>query len=552
MSCRHPGFGRARAPRPGTVARDHRPGPLTRPWRDTVVARLGVATLAGTTVIGATVIGATVIGATVTGPAAVGATEVHATGPGKASAIPSAAGTAGAPLPGRAGATITLAQHVSFDGDARAYDLATDRTGTSFVAWIGTDDATSQGRQVSLCTLPAGATACAGGTQVLDPPDAESLSGLRLLVTPAGAVTVLWATNVGKTTRLFDATASPGGRLGAVAEGAAIARNGTLLDAELGPGGSIWTVTAALSGPMQVRDGIDAAPVTVRTPYAVGYARLAFASSTPIIAITKDGGITEPVAYTYRPGRTWTAFRTVAGTWVAGTDAGLAATTSGVRLITSVDNASYDTVVASWTGSGFTRPTPVGGGLSLTANDTFADPSGRLVEASAEDATSVAVGDLADTVHAATFTFPIGSKNTFAGGAVQATTTPRGRGWVAWSYQSASTAPGDRLEIVPIRLAGLATSRTVTGRHGRVTLTGPASCLPAVDLPVGGAPDPDRGWKATAAKLTLDGRKVDSPLDGAALTAGRVDELTASVVFVDKAAHDTVTATVKFRSCPNP
>ena len=103
-----------------------------------------------------------------------------------------------------------------------------------------------------------------------------------------------------------------------------------------------------------------AAATNVSTPYPVGFAELAFTGTMPVIATQEAGYITKPAGYTYESHGSWSAVHNVAHTWTGGARVGLAETRSGLRLIDSVDNASYQPVVAAWTGAGISKPTQTG------------------------------------------------------------------------------------------------------------------------------------------------------------------------------------------------
>jgi hypothetical protein len=51
--------------------------------------------------------------------------------------------------------------------------------------------------------------------------------------------------------------------------------------------------------------------------------------------------------------------------------------------------------------------------------------------------------------------------------------------------------------------------------------------------------------------LRLGGKSLGSTLNGGTLAAGRLYTLTGTVTFADGGARRTVTARLKFRSCPN-
>ena len=61
-------------------------------------------------------------------------------------------------------------------------------------------------------------------------------------------------------------------------------------------------------------------------PFALGYAQLAFAGGTAVMAVQKAGSLTSPVDYAWDAGGTWTALRPLAGTWSVGYAPGLTQT----------------------------------------------------------------------------------------------------------------------------------------------------------------------------------------------------------------------------------
>jgi len=128
------------------------------------------------------------------------------------------------------------------------------------------------------------------------------------------------------------------------------------------------------------------------------------------------------------------------------------------------------------------------------------------------------------------------------------TTSARGRGWVAWSYQGTN---GDTLLAAPIVVAGLHAKKTAHGHHGNVTVVGPASCLPPVSISVSVTGHADKGWKVAKRQLTLNGKKVGATLNGASLTAGTTYTLTGTVTFAKGHTHSKTKVALKFRSCPS-
>src|ERR1019366_8476890 len=186
------------------------------------------------------------------------------------------------------------------------------------------------------------------------------------------------------------------------------------------------------------------------------------------IATQEAGYITKPAGYTYESHGSGSAVHNVAQTWTGGARVGRAETRSGLRLIASVPNASYQPVVAAWTGAGFSNPTKIGdvNPCGPRSHDTVADASGRLADISYE-CNDIVVDNLPDTQHAAIVRFP-------AGGTINATdpriaTTPRGHAFAVWSVEAGNS---DRLLWVPVLLADLSTTRTKNSSAGSVSVTG--------------------------------------------------------------------------------
>jgi hypothetical protein len=477
--------------------------------------------------------------------------------PAAQAAVRAPAGPAGhaavaAVKPGLTGSAITLVTNAEFSG----YDLATGPNGTSYIGWIGN---TGSGRTVSLCTLPRGATRCAGGIQTIaSAPDsigASTAAGLWVLVSKSSLVTLVWmhdtvASESGpEGAKIAIATSQGGGKLSAEDDVSPGPSFGDLLDATLAPNGSIWTV-AHPSGTVataQVTRGLGTPYQTVHTPFWPGRAQIAFRGSSAVLAIDKDGAITQPVYYAAQSGSGWTSFKPVAKTWnLEGW--GIAETTAGVRLIASQNVAGYHPVVSSLAASGWSAPTLTGDSNNCfpASHDVVADASGRLADASIE-CSDVAVANLADTRHAAVVRFAV--HGTFAGGSPQLTTSPSGRGWVAWSIESGA---GNKLLVAPLLLPGLRTSRAWQGRPGKVVVTGPASCLPPVDVAVGVTAKAASGWKVAAHSLKLGTSAIGTVLHGASLVPGKGYALTGTVTFAHGSTRSTGRAVVNFRTCPKP
>ena len=452
---------------------------------------------------------------------------------------------------GSAGHPITQDKNGSFSG----YDAATDASGRTYVGWIA-DDGNGKLRQVHLCTLTAGSRACKGGVQTIDAIGDSSAHDLHVFTTPGGKVTLVWAHDTDASesgpqgSEIATATSQAGGKLSPGTDQATSPSFGTMLDAGMAPNGQIWVLSEkSVAGGLQVRPGLNNPFVNLKTPYGVGAARVAFNHGTPVIVIQKAGAISAPVAYTsFRNGK-FAPFQFLKHTWTAASDIGLVGTSSGVRLDTSVANATYHPEVWNWTGNGFGSPTQTGvvhDNCTPDGHDLVTDASGRVADITNECG-FVVVANAPGTRNAATFSFP--EHGTAAGGDYQITTTPRGKGWAIWGIESTH---GDKLSATPIVLPGRIVTATKTVRGNRVTVSGPASCLPATNIKVGVQAKPARNWRAVASTLRL-GTKVlhSTTVSGAGLKPGATYKLTGTVKFANGGSHATVTATLTFRSCPN-
>jgi hypothetical protein len=461
-----------------------------------------------------------------------------------ASATTSAVAATATP-PGPTGSPVTLTVGYTLSG----FDVATSSSGTAYVGWIANTSKTNGAtRAVHLCTIKPGTTSCSGGVQVVHSLGDYSAEGLRVLVHKSGTVALMWFYQDAKGGHIGFTTASPDGKLAPAIDVGSAPNNGQLLDAEIAPDDSVWSVAGPSSGNgIQVRPGEGTAAVNVGTPYPVGYAELAFTGNTPVIAIQKGGAITDPAGYTYESKGSWSAVHNVAHTWT-GARVGLADTRSGLRLIAGTDNSSYQPVVARWTGTGFSNPTLTGdhNNCAPSSHDTVADASGRLADV-AYECEDIAVANLPRTVHAAVVRFS-------AHGMINSTdprmaTTPRGRAFVVWSVESGTS---DRLLLVSVLLPDLRTNATKGSSAGSVTVTGPVSCLPPDDITVAVKGKAATGWHVQGQSLTLGGTTLHSTLNGASLTAGKTYALIGHVTFTQGTTRRTATATLTFRSCPAP
>jgi hypothetical protein len=483
---------------------------------------------------------------------ATGLTLVGAAGSAPAATHRQAAPARVASKPGLAGSVIALTHGASFDGDPIAYRIASDHSGTAYLAWISSKDSVS-GRQIHLCTLPLGAKACKGGAQAIDIPNSQDSGGIQMVVAANGLVTVLWYVGVASGGGVYDATSTKGGPLTAPQLIIPNAQSGVFLDAGAGPNGQIWTVLQPNyeNDSLQVRSSLSGSPVSVRAPFNPGSAKLAFYGSTPVLAVTENASLSTPVEYSYRPGTSWHSFKKVSGTYVDGHDIGLTTTSSGMRLTTGSPVDYGATVVSKWTGHSFTKAVETGDKSDCVAEShyTVTDASGRLVDVSNE-CDKITVADLPGTTHASILRF--GAGGTEGGGEPAITSTPRGHAWVVWSIESGGGSGGETLKVAPFLLPGLPVHKRGHASHGTVTVTGPVSCQPADVIGVGVSGHADKGWSVSKKSLKLGHKTVHGIINGAQLSAGKRYTLVGTVVFKKGHSASTGKAKLTFRSCPKP
>jgi hypothetical protein len=482
------------------------------------------------------------------------ATLITVTGAAVAALVataPAADAVTGHPA-GVIGNPFTIANVTSFAG----YDVATNAAGTAYIGWISTTVSDST-RTVHLCRLAVGASSCTGGVQTIDSLGASSASGLQVVVTGTDSVHLIWfhdtpnSINGPNEAAIAEATAQDGMNLTAAHDVVTDAPSfGALLGAVRGPNGTIWTVTYAglPTQSVQVRDGLSAAAVSVHTPYGVGYAQLAFGGGKPVLVVERYGTIGASPHYASRSGGgSWSSFHAVAHTWALATNAAVATSRHGLRLVTGVDNASYRPVIAKWTGSGFTprQLTADDNPCAPSSHDGTADASGRFLDVSWE-CHDVTVTNYADAFHAAIVRFAVSNTPTAT---PQIASGTRGIATVVYSTENGT---GQVLRAAHVRLPGSTYTVRHSGVGGRVSVTGPRSCLPPVNVHIGWTHRPASGWTFKSGTLRLNGNIITkTTLDGSGLTAGKTYTLTGTAVFGKNSNRNTVAAKLRFTTCAN-
>jgi hypothetical protein len=289
--------------------------------------------------------------------------------------------------------------------------------------------------------------------------------------------------------------------------------------------------------------------VPVSTPYPVGHAQLAFTGGKAVLAFEAYSFTTNTAHYKVRSttGGAWGAMQSVPHTWTTGAGAALETTRHGLRIVTGVDNASYRPVIAKWTGTAFTprQLTVDDNPCAPSTHDGYADPSGRLLDVSWE-CNQVTVANYADAFHAALVRISIGTK--VATYAPQIASGTRGIATVVWSVQG--TIGTNVLRVAHVRLPDSTVTVSHHGTGGRVTVTGPRSCLPPVNVHVAWTHPAAANWSFLSGSLRLGNAAVTSAtLDGATLTPGKQYTLVGTAIFGRSSNRSTVRTSLSFRTC---
>lgn len=457
---------------------------------------------------------------------------------------------------GVTGAAITIQHGVTLSG----YDIATTPDGTTYVGWIGNDSGT---REFRACVLPRGATSCRGG--VLSAPVAGTTTARDLHAVVSGSqVMFVWIEqpllssaefggDFGTATVAADGTVTTGALVGAPT-------NGTLSDVVLSPRGSVLLAAIGSS------DYVDHAylyqvgqptPHTFVRPYFIGNAQVADNGHQIVFTTSPYGSVTGRVSVARSAtGATWSGFSAVAHSITLGGTERLQRAGSRIMLVAGSDLLYYPAYDWSWSGSSFGSPVRSGDSNDISTIDATSDASGRLATVDSEVGALV-VSNFGSTRKAARFRIPVA--DTYAGGPAQVSTSPSGAGWVVYSVQREGTT-GQFLIARPIRLSALTRTVTRHAKAGKLTLTGPASCLPAVSVGVGVKTHPAHHWKRHGHTLRLNGHRVGKAINGAALKPATRYTLKATATFVKNKSHKgkkhkvhkTVRLSLVFTTCGRP
>lgn len=460
--------------------------------------------------------------------------------------------------PGPAGAGIALDR----DANYSRFDVATDAAGTAYVGWISSHPGDDLLSQVHVCVLPQGATGCAGGVQTTDALDRVTAEQL-FVVAGADGATLVWHHLAGDSLTgdpMQDRIAAAqvvGGVLRPGVDVAQAPTSSTLAAVSSGPRG---IAAAVVSGPddeartVFYYDTVASAPVTVPAPYSVGDVQLADDGTSTVMVVSEYAAVGSPVRAAWKPSGsgTWSAFAPVSGTTTDHGTARLATSGRGIRLLATAPDRKRggdQSVIAAWDPKRhrFGKPVPAlpGQTCATGGRDVSTDASGRV--------SSVAIGcdRLALGNHQ---TGGVGARTEFEAGLTsidtdaQIATLPSGRGWVVWLATERST-----LVARPIVLPALTREVTRRTAAGRLRSTVPVSCVPAVDVPVRSRAVATRGWRASRAVVTLDGRVVRrAVVDASRLAPGSRHVLRAQTVLARGGERRALRTTTPFRVCPAP
>jgi hypothetical protein len=146
--------------------------------------------------------------------------------------------------PGPTTSPVTLTTGYTLSG----YDVATSSSGTAYIGWIANTSKSLATRAVHLCEVKPGTTSCSGGVQAVDALGDSSAEGLRVLVHASGRVALVWFYEGASGGQIGSASTTSTGKLQPAIDVGSAPKDGQLLDAEIAPDGSVWTVAGPSDG----------------------------------------------------------------------------------------------------------------------------------------------------------------------------------------------------------------------------------------------------------------------------------------------------------------
>lgn len=454
---------------------------------------------------------------------------------------------------GPTGKSITLKSGVALSG----YDAATTRDGTTYVGWIGDDPNNPSLRQLHLCVLKLSSKSCVGGVQTASALGASSAQNIKVVVT-GGQVELVWIAQVapssGEFSAVFGTNVVSHGTLGTSVSVPGAPTLGSLTSAIAHKGGGVSVAALGGSGTFDQRAyyyrTVSATPTTFKRPYFVGNAQLADNGKQTVLTTSQYGSLSGKVAVASKPsnGTKWTGFKNAANSYTAGGIERLLTAHGHIRMIGVSAKAIYTPDSWTWNGKSLGKPKPTGDHNDIFSLDTATDASGRLVSVATESG-GLGVSNLGTGSHGSRFLFKV--KQTLAGGPAQISTSASGRGFIIWGIEKTGVT-GQILQAQAIKLPALTKTVHARGHAGKVSLTGPTTCLPMTTVHVGVKGKAAQGWKVDSRRLRLGSKTQGGTLNGAKLKPSHSYTLKGTVVFGKGGAHSHVTARLKFKTCGRP
>jgi hypothetical protein len=465
-----------------------------------------------------------------------------------ATTVVGAAHAAGGPVGGK----VHLQSNIALSG----YDAATTKDGTTYVGWIASSYNNTLLRQVHLCVLHQGSGSCVGGVQTANSLAPAAAQDLHVVVA-GGQVALVWdaqaAPSSGDFSGIFGVAKVSNGHLGASTAISGAPTYPTMTSVIVTKSGGVSAAVIGNSSndnKVYYYKTLSSAPKTLTRPYFIGNAQLADNGHQTVLTTSQYGSLSGRVSVAHKSSSSssWSGFSTVTHSYTGGNIEKLYTAHGKIWMLGMSDKALYTPYRYRWSGKKFGGPKSTGDHQDVSSFDPTTDASGRLANVSTEVG-NLAVSNFSGGSKAGEFRMKV--KQTFAGGIAQVTTSPSGHGWLIYSIQT-DTSTGDLLYAQRIRLSGLTRTVHQHGKPGKVSLTGPASCMPASPVHVALTGKGARPWKVAARKLTLGSKKVGSSLNGATLKPHHHYTLTGKVTFKNGGHHATLKAKLGFTTCGRP
>lgn len=357
---------------------------------------------------------------------------------------------------GAVGNTFTLQSGTTLSG----YDAATNKLGTTYVAWIGDKASTPGLRDLHLCVLKTSSRSCVGGVQTASALGDSSAKDVKVVIS-GGQVQLVWiaqvAASTGEFSGVFGTNTVSQNSLGTSVAVPGAPTLGSLTGAIAHKGGGVSLAAIGESGALDKRayyyPTVSATPKTFVRPYFVGNAQLADNGKQTVFTTSQYASLSGKVAVTRKGsnGTAWKRFRSVKGSYTLAGAERLVNAGGHIRMVGVSGRAIYHPFTWKWNGKSFGRPRSTGDHNDISSVDAVTDGSGRLVTADVEVG-GIMVSNFGQGSHAARFKFKV--KQTFAGGPAQISTRGDRRGFLIWSIQKQGVT-GQILKAQAIKLPPL-------------------------------------------------------------------------------------------------